>query len=153
MGKYAARITLNRSPEEVFAFVADQRNHARLNPRNFRNYRVLTPQSLGKGTQSEFVLQTGALHERVRITTTRYEAPSFFVQEGAIGDRGFRALWRVKPGEAGGATSILELVTEYEDQRMDFFVGGTIRAGFERIYGRLLRDIRTELEGRNNTTR
>ncbi|MBI2761852.1 MAG: hypothetical protein HYX51_10560 [Chloroflexi bacterium] len=58
MDSVRAEVRIARPAPEVFAFLADQRNRARLLPDNFTDVRVLTPGVSGVGARFTFTIRT-----------------------------------------------------------------------------------------------
>lgn len=143
MGKFSACVTINRPAQEVFDFLNDQRNHATLNPHNFRNYRVLSGHSSGVGARSQFVLKTGAFEEAVEVQVTHSQPPTLLVEEGRLKEGRFRTNWRLIP--INDSQTDLELTTEYQADGAAALFGGVIQKAFIRIYERLLTDLARKL--------
>lgn len=139
MGKFSASVTLNRSVQEIFAFLNDQQNFVGLNEHNFRNYRVVSPESVGVGVQAEFVLKTGSFQEPVQLQVISSQPPTLVVQEGHISDNAFRTTWKLN--SLSSLQTELELTTEYEVSGLATLFGAKIQAAFVRIYKRLLTDM------------
>ncbi len=144
MGKYNASIIINRSSQEVFTFLNDQRNHATLNPHNFREFQVTSPQPVGRGAKARFILKTGSFTEPVQLQVTTSQPPTLLIEEGRLKQGGFRAIWQLS-AVAPNQTKV-ELTTEYQTGGITALFGGVIQKAFERIYGRLLLDLQQKLD-------
>jgi len=143
VGKVSASITLNRSIEEVFDFLNDQRNHANLNRHNFREFKILTPNSTGAGARSQFLLKTGAFEERVQLRVTTSKPYHLLVEEGHLKGGTFHLSWRLTP--VSPSQTHLVLVTEYQPSGPAAFFEGVIQKAFVRIYTRVLTDLAQKL--------
>ena len=67
-------IVINRPVEEVFAFVADERNESRYNPRMLR-VRQTSSGPVGLGTRWRAEMATTRRSVRMTIDVTAYEPP------------------------------------------------------------------------------
>ena len=140
----SASVTLNCSAQQVFDFINDQRNHARLNPHNFQDYRVVSPQSVGVGARSQVVLKTGAFREEVILEVTGSEPPRLLIEEGHFKEGQFRVSWQLTP--LGPAQTSLEIQTEYHTTSLLApLLTDQINRAFVRIYKRLLTDLAAQL--------
>ncbi len=139
MGKFSATVSLNSPIQKVFDFLNDQRNFTDLNPHNFRDYRVVSSQSIGVGARSEFALKTGVFREPAHLEAITSESPSLLIHEGYLSDNPYRTTWKLSP--VSPTQTELELTTEYEISGPVVLLSGRIQAAFERIYKRLLTDI------------
>ncbi len=74
MALIAGEIVLERPIDEVFAFVADERNEPRFNPRMLRAEK-LTDGPVGLGTRFLAVMRTGRRTTEMTIEITGYEPP------------------------------------------------------------------------------
>jgi len=139
MGKFSATVSLNSPIQKVFDFLNDQRNFTDLNPHNFRDYRVVSSQSVGLGARSDFTLKTGVFQEPARLEVITSEAPNLLIHAGYLSDNPYRTTWKLRP--VNSLQTELELTTEYEVSGPVVLLRGRIQAAFERIYKRLLTDI------------
>ncbi len=145
MGLFSASVTLNCSPSVAFDFLNDQRNHANLNPHNFREFRVTSPDSRGVGAAAEFELKTGPFREQVHIEVTTSEPPALLVEEGHLNGGTFRTTWQFRPLDT--ARTELELTTEYTTSNpLAGLLTNEIQKAFARIYTRLLQNLVVQLQ-------
>ncbi len=145
MKKVSARVVLNCSVEVAFDFINDQKNHATLNKHNFHQYTITTPDSIGTGVHSRFVLQTGAFRETGELTVTGSDRPHRVIEEGRLNEGKFKVSWELTP--LADDQTELEITTEYmTDNGLASLMSEIINRAFVRIYTRLL----TELAARLN---
>jgi carbon monoxide dehydrogenase subunit G len=143
MKNFSASVIISRPVDQVFEFLNNQRNHATLNQHNFRDYRVVSPQSSGTGARAQFVLKTGAFQEQVEIQVVQSDPPHQLVEEGQLQGNPFRVNWQLTP--LGPSQTRVELTTEYQVGGAAALFGGVIQKAFVRIYGRLLADLEQKL--------
>jgi len=107
VGSVWAEIHIDRPPEEVFAFAADQRNRARLLPDNFTDARVLTSHSSGVGARLAFTIQMDRGSYESVTEIVRHDPPHGFRERTTDADTIYETDWRFSP-DAAGARVVLE---------------------------------------------
>lgn len=100
MARIGGELVINRPVEEVFDFVADERNEPRYNPR-IRRAEKLSPGPIGRGTR--FRAEAGTLRRTVGIAMeyTAYEPPRRLASSIRMSSADIRGTLRFDPVPGG----------------------------------------------------
>jgi uncharacterized protein YndB with AHSA1/START domain len=100
MARIGGELVINRPVEEVFDFVADERNEPRYNPR-IRRAEKLSPGPIGRGTR--FRAEAGTLRRTVGIAMeyTAYEPPRRLASSIRMSSGDIRGTLRFDPVPGG----------------------------------------------------
>ena len=98
-------IVIKRPVDEVFDFVADERNEPRYNPRMLRAEKV-TDGPIGEGTQFRAETATRRGSAEMAIEITRYERPSRLESSTRLFEHGHRGSPDVRSGSGGNADAV-----------------------------------------------
>jgi uncharacterized protein YndB with AHSA1/START domain len=133
-------IVINRPVDEVFDFVADERNEPRYNPRMLRAEK-LSPGPVGLGSQFRAVMQSGPRRVVMTIEFTGYERPRRLASTTRLSTMEIRGTLTFDPVPAGTRMQwawqveprgLLKLVTPVV-ARMGQRQEQTIWAGLKRV--------------------
>src|SRR5688500_18699993 len=109
MAMVTARATIARSPDEVYAFVADAHTRRQLLPYNFTGFRLLTASSTAPGARFAFTIETprGAYDSVTEYTDA--SAPERIVERTSDDEVTYETRWRFA---SSGDGTLVTTVTE-----------------------------------------
>jgi hypothetical protein len=100
MARIQGEITINRPVEEVFDFVADERNEPRYNPRMLRVEKV-SPGPVGLGSRFRAMMQSRPRPVEMTILWTGYERPRRLASTTQLSTMDIRGALTFDPAPAG----------------------------------------------------
>ncbi len=147
MASIEGEIVIGRPVEEVFDFVADQRNEPQYNPRMVRAAKI-TDGPVGRGTVFQSAARSMGRIAEMRIELTGYDRPSRLASrtttrqadiegiltfEPALSGTRMRWSWRVRPK---GAVRVLASAIAWMGRRQEQRIWGSMKRYLENTAAR-----------------
>ena len=151
MDPVSSTVTIDRTPDEVFAYLEDVANHAEFTDHYLEDFRLTREDSIGVGAGARF--RVDAPLNRFSwgdITVVQADRPRRIVQRGRTGKYNRIRLissYTLEPA-AGGSATYLTMTTETETPRLpsDKIMELIARRWFKRKQAKAVRRLRAILE-------
>ncbi len=144
-----AKITIDRSPEEVFAYLIDYASRPEFAPLIYRDLRLARVESAGEGAGGRFRLHRKLRDRYAGTTVTEVRAPERILEEGSTG-RGGRVQMAAElllEELSGGGTRLHWIIETYPLNPADRIREFGMRRQIKRRMKSSLRRLRGILEG------
>jgi len=136
-------IVIARTPEDVFDFVADERNEPQYNPRMTRADKV-TPGPIGVGTRFHSVMTGVGRAADMTIEFTGFERPRRLASRTDLSSMGIHGVLLFEPVDGG---TRMRWIWDLEPRGMLRLLGPLVRRMGERQERRIWTELKRVLEG------
>jgi uncharacterized protein YndB with AHSA1/START domain len=149
VGPVTSTVTIDRRPEEVFAYLVDVANHAEFTDHYLADFRLTREDSIGVGAGARFKVDAPLNRfSWADVTITEAVAPRRIAQRGRTGKYNRVRMVAVYEIEPSAGSTRVSLTTETEQPRLpsDRIMAALARGWLKRKQGRALRRLRAILE-------
>lgn len=145
------RVEIKRSPEEVFAFIADLRNEPKYVPNVVETEKTADGPDGMVGAQYREVTRV-MFRRRTNATyvVTEFNPPETFAFRGTLGRSTFRGRWVVTPTDGGSAVTITADATMSWPMR---YLERLVRRSVARTFAQMAQNLKRLLEREGSSQR
>jgi hypothetical protein len=150
-----AKITIDRSPEEIFEYLLDIGSRPEFAPTIFHDFRLSRVESYGVGAGARYRLHRKLRDRYAGTTITKAEPGLRVLEEGSTGRGGRVGMAQefVLEEQSGGSTRVTWIIETYPMNPADRLREFGFHRFFKNRMGRSLKRLRGILEGAPNAPR